>query len=219
MPAANRPDLNRLLAAGASTMGIPLVPSQIGQFLRYLAILKEWNRRMNLTTITSDEEIIEKHFLDSLAGLKAIDRPEGKTVLDLGTGAGFPGLPLKIAAPGLRLTLVEPSQKKVAFLHHLCGLLGLTGVTLLNERVEALLKTRIRYDVIVSRALARPQAVLRKASGLLRPSGRLVLYLGRAPRGKDALESADWEETLPYSLPFSKIHRRLEVFRPAPNKA
>ncbi|MBI3610756.1 MAG: 16S rRNA (guanine(527)-N(7))-methyltransferase RsmG [Nitrospirae bacterium] len=210
------PDLlgaKNLLEAGARSLDCLLTDHQINQFLNYLADLKEWNRRINLTSITTNEEIVEKHFLDSLAGLQAIKKHTGRTMLDIGAGAGFPGLPLKISFPEIRLTLVESSQKKAAFLHHLVGKLKLSETTVLNRRAETLLDGTDRYGWIVVRAFAKTDVVLTRALPLLSPDGRLILYQSRLQTTMPIREMKGWEETIRYMLPFSKIERRLEIFR------
>ena len=210
MPRMNRSDLAVLLSTGAKALDIPLSDFQINQFVSYLEDLKEWNRRVNLTAIIANEEIIEKHFLDSLAGLKAIEKHPGQTLLDIGTGAGFPGVPLKIAFPTLRLCLIESSQKKAAFLHHLSGKLKLSEVSILNQRIESLLDLDRSYDLIVIRAFAKIQIALARALPLLAPRGKLILYQGR--RQSQIHDMKGCEATIPYELPFSKIRRSLEIF-------
>jgi len=214
MPRQNLSDLAAVLSTGAKALDISLSDHQINQFLNYLEDLKEWNRRINLTAIIADKEIIEKHFLDSLAGLRAIEKRPGQTLLDIGTGAGFPGVPLKIAFPSLRLSLVESSQKKAAFLHHIAGKLKLSEVTVLNQRIESLSAIDHPYDLIVIRAFAKIQIALARALPLLAPRGKLILYQSRMQSQPHHMK--EWEATIPYELPFSKIHRSLEIFSPLP---
>ena len=115
-----REDLQRTLLQH----GFPLEPTQLDQFVTYWRELKRWNSRMNLTSIRTDREIIIKHFLDSLSVLQYFDIKPGDSVIDIGTGAGFPGLPIKIYIPDIKLVLVEPSLKKVSFLRFLISQLG-----------------------------------------------------------------------------------------------
>jgi 16S rRNA (guanine527-N7)-methyltransferase len=137
--------------------GIPLSEQQIRVFGRYEEALREGNRRVNLTAITSREEIRLKHFLDSLSCLGIMQPKAGMRVIDVGTGAGFPGIPVKIGAPGIRLTLVESTGKKADFCRRLIELLQLRDVTVLQARAEDVGQDpahRERYDWALARAVA-----------------------------------------------------------------
>jgi 16S rRNA (guanine527-N7)-methyltransferase len=151
------------------------------QFLTYLRELQHWNRTIGLTSITDDTGIIRKHFLGSLDFLHAFSPRPGLPLLDVGTGAGFPGLPLKLWHPELAVDLVESSQRKSVFLRHLCRVLGLADVRCLITRVEILAQDeamRERYAVIVSRGVGRLRHWLPAALTLLQVGGRLILAKG-----------------------------------------
>jgi 16S rRNA (guanine527-N7)-methyltransferase len=151
------------------------------QFLTYLRELQHWNRTLNLTSITDDAGIIRKHFLGSLDFLHAFVPRPGLPLLDIGTGAGFPGLPLKLWHPELAVDLVESLQRKSVFLQHLCRILGLGDVRCLMTRVEVLAQDAAmhgRYAVIVSRGVGGLQRWLPAALTLLQVGGRLVLEKG-----------------------------------------
>ena len=202
----------RLLIEGGETLGFNLKEQEIQQVLTYMDALRRWNRAMNLTSLTTRSSIIERHFLDSLMGIHVIHPFPGMKLADLGTGAGFPGIPIKINRPEIDLTLVESSGKKTAFLHHVCGLLNLKGVTVLSTRIEDLHRVREhlgRYDVIVSRAAARPPMTLKMSAPLLASGGRLVLYLTTV--SADTLGQPEgWKATrLDYRLPFTGAKRTL----------
>lgn len=145
--------------AGAVRLGIALQRGQVERFERYGRELLAWNQRLNLTAITAWDEIITKHFLDSLTVALALPKPvgPGTGILDVGAGAGFPGIPLKIAFPEIRLALLESAKKKAAFLEQVTQALGLKGVTVIAERAEEAARMpehREAYQVVVARALA-----------------------------------------------------------------
>jgi 16S rRNA (guanine527-N7)-methyltransferase len=159
----------------------PLDAPRHQQFLIYLRELQHWNRTISLTSIIDDAGVIGKHFLGSLDFLQAFSpRPE-LPLLDVGTGAGFPGLPLKLWHPELVVDLVESSQRKSVFLRHLCRVLGLGDVRCLITRVETLAQDEAmhgRYAVVVSRGVGRLRHWLPAALTLLQVGGRLILTKG-----------------------------------------
>jgi 16S rRNA (guanine527-N7)-methyltransferase len=164
-----------------SAVDRPLDTSRRHQFHTYMRELQHWNRTLNLTSISDDAGIIRKHFLGSLDFLHAFAPRAGLPLLDVGTGAGFPGLPLKLWYPELAVDLVESSQRKSVFLQHLCRVLGLADVRCLSTRVEMLAQDetrRERYAVIVSRGVGGLRRWLPAALTLLQVGGRLVLEKG-----------------------------------------
>ena len=167
------------LIAGAARLGLRLDEAQLAQFRCYYRDLVEWNSRINLTGISGCRDVQSKHFLDSLSVLQAIpeDVLDGGALADAGSGAGFPGLPLKIASPGLRVSLVESIGKKAAFLRHAAGSLGLDGVNVLAERSETLAHRpclREAFDVVTGRAVAEMDTLAELALPLCRVGGRVI---------------------------------------------
>lgn len=171
-----------LLEAGAEEWGLILTPDQVEAFELYYRQLVVWNERANLTAITDYEEVQIRHFLDSLSCLQVLTdlSPEARCI-DIGAGAGFPGLPLKIIRTQLRLTLLESTGKKVSFLEHMVRKLGLQGVELIKGRAEELGRRpdrRESYDVALARAVAQLPVLLEYALPLLKLGGVFVAQKG-----------------------------------------
>ena len=161
-----------------SSLGITISEEQINQFKKYLSLLQEWNEKMNLTAIVDEEEAIEKHFYDSLYSLKEYDYDD-QSLLDLGSGAGFPGIPLKIVFPNLYVTLLEPTTKRVTFLNEVIKELGLKGIVTVNKRAEDYVKdVREYYDIVTARAVANMQVLMELAIPLLRVGGTFIALKG-----------------------------------------
>ncbi len=167
----------------ASALGLSLTPEQEAQFDLYARELAVWNEKVNLTAITEFDAVRVRHFLDSLTILKAVPMTSGLRVIDVGTGAGFPGLPLRMVCPDIHLTLLEATGKKIAFLQHMINLLQLTGVTTLNARAEDAAHDehqRAAYDVVLARAVARLPSLLEYLLPFAKIGGLCVAMKGRS---------------------------------------
>jgi 16S rRNA (guanine527-N7)-methyltransferase len=157
---------------------IQLTDRQLAQFQQLYDEMLAYNSHTNLTSITKETDVIVKHFIDSYWLLKAHPFPKHATVLDVGTGPGYPGLPLKLIEPTLKLTLLDSHQKKIQYLMHVSKVLSLKGIDFANERAEDhALKNLNHYDIIVSRATANMTTLLELCIPMLRDKGLLYLYV------------------------------------------
>ena len=177
--------LPSLIHECSTNIGIALRSEQIRLFIEYLRQLQTWNQSFNLTTIASDEEIVVKHFVDSFAALNATEIGSGSRLLDVGTGAGFPGIPLNIVRPDLNITLVEPARKKTSFLRFIVGLLHLENVEVVDGKLDLVLDNRLAigsYDFITTRAL-KSDLIMDAGVQLLRSGGRAIFYSSQQING------------------------------------
>lgn len=160
-------------------ISISLTDKQLEQFRVYYEMLVEKNKVMNLTGITEWEEVLEKHFLDSISLIRAIDLNDELKVMDMGTGAGFPGIPLKIAFPKLKVTLADSLNKRVLFLQEVIDELGLEGIEAIHGRAEDLAKDkyyRQQYDLSVSRAVANLSTLSEYCLPFVKIGGQFISY-------------------------------------------
>lgn len=163
----------------ASMLGISLTQKQLDQFKAYYEMLIEKNKVMNLTAITEWEEVIDKHFIDSISLVKAADLSGEKRILDLGCGAGFPGIPLKIAFPNLKITLLDSLNKRINFLKDVIAELGLEEVEALHGRAEDYARKpeyRERFDYCVSRAVANLTSLSEYCIPYVKEDGYFISY-------------------------------------------
>jgi len=184
-------------------LGFQLTDNQIEKFLIYLSELKKWNKKINLTAVRDDKLIIVRLFLESLTFAYGFPSPlpptqggrvgEGlQRILDIGTGAGIPGIPLKIIYPEISFTLVDSSKKKVAFLKHICRQINLTDIECIAERIEDIAeKYRGCYDVVLSKGVAEMDILLKASFQILKPNGLFITQKGEDLESK--LKGADVE--------------------------
>lgn len=188
-------NIELLLKEALDRLGLDIKSKQIGKFDVYLMLLKEWNKKFNLTAITDDDEIIIKHFADSLACLLGIPESlcfKGCTLMDVGSGAGFPGIPLKLYNPNFKLALLEASRKKANFLKNVCCDLNLEAVEILTGRAEEYGRDpghREKYDLVVGRAVAKLSVLVEYALPFLKREGVFVAQKG--PEVTDELKEAN----------------------------
>lgn len=219
--------LEQTLRDGLAELSLPCEAEAIARFRIYYDALEEKNKVMNLTAISGEDESARKHFLDSVAPLLYFDMA-GKSVIDVGTGAGFPGLPLKILQPQLRLTLLDSLQKRIGFLTEVCDSLGLTDVECVHARAEECGTRREQYDFAVSRAVARLNMLCELCLPYVKVGGAFIALKG--PAVTEELKEADRaiallggtvEQVCDYAVPGEELHHNIVIIRksaPTPKK-
>jgi 16S rRNA (guanine527-N7)-methyltransferase len=202
------------LRRGLLALGVASSDDQVARLERHLALLEKWNRVYNLTAIREPERMVTHHLLDSLSILPHV---RGPNVLDVGSGAGLPGIPLAIAAPGLAVTLLDSNYKKVAFLQQAVAELHLANVTVVAARVESW-ATDARFETIVSRAFADLGEFVGAAARLLAPGGTIAAMKGVHPHDEIERLPAGFRvrEVLKLDVPLLDAERHLVLVEPTP---
>ncbi|MBN1664537.1 MAG: 16S rRNA (guanine(527)-N(7))-methyltransferase RsmG [Deltaproteobacteria bacterium] len=211
-----------ILLSAATELGISLSDEDLNLFNIYYEELLKWNEKINLVSVKSPQDIWIKHFIDSLTALPCIAAPEGK-LLDIGSGAGFPGIPLKIILKSLNVYLLDSSRKRASFLKHVCRCLKLDGIHVVNSRVEELVKNHHylnTFDGVISRAAFKLPELLSMSAPFLTGGGTLI-----AMKGKDiAHELTESREAAKTSgmifsglhdlkLPVTKDNRKIVIYK------
>lgn len=204
-------------------LNIELSEKQIDQFLRYFELLVEWNEKINLTAITEYDDVMKKHFVDSVSLIKAIDLSKPLSVIDVGTGAGFPGLALKIAFPNLQVTLLDSLNKRINFLNEVISELEIDGVTTVHGRAEDFAKPdklREKFDLCVSRAVANLSTLSEYCLPFVKKDGLFISYKSEKITEEYAnaekaisILGGKVEDQIEFNLPNSEIFRNLFMIK------
>ncbi|GEQ06302.1 MULTISPECIES: 16S rRNA (guanine(527)-N(7))-methyltransferase RsmG [Staphylococcus] len=203
-----------------STHGIELSEQQQQQFQTYYQMLVEWNEKMNLTSITEEHEVYLKHFYDSIAPSFYADFSQSMSLCDVGAGAGFPSIPLKIIFPNLKVTIVDSLNKRIQFLNQLADALGLQDVSFVHDRAETFGKGVYResYDIVTARAVARLSVLSELCIPLVKKGGQFIAL--KSAKGDEELEEAAFGigvfggkviDTISYELPEDAGDRQMMI--------
>lgn len=203
-----------------STHGIELSNEQRQQFQTYYQMLVEWNEKMNLTSITEEHEVYLKHFYDSIAPSFYTDLTQPLTICDIGAGAGFPSIPLKIIFPNLHVTIVDSLNKRIHFLNQLAEGLGLENVSFVHDRAETYGKGAYResYDIVTARAVARLSVLSELCLPLVKKGGQFIAL--KSSKGEEELAEAGFgigvfggkvQDTISYELPEDAGERQMII--------
>lgn len=214
-------ELISLLTEGAGEYGLTLEISQVNAFLKYMDMLKDWNKKINLTAIEEDRDIIIKHFLDSVSIIPYIDN-NIKNLIDIGTGAGFPGIPVKICKGEVEVTLLDSLDKRIKFLNEVINILELPGISAVHGRAEDFgrdLQYREKFDCAVARAVANLPVLLEYCLPFVKTGGLFLAMKGSNIEEVDISSKAlntlggEIENIYTLTLPFSDIKRNIITVR------
>jgi 16S rRNA (guanine527-N7)-methyltransferase len=203
---------------GAKKFGFSFDESLLEKFHLYYKELTFWNRSVNLTGLHTEQEQAVLLFSDSLAGSLAFPESSSLSIVDIGAGAGFPGIPLKLAFPSLKATLMEPRGNKTAFLHTVIGKLELTGISVLQKRLEAcrsFIDEEDKWDMAISKAVSL-EAILPHVKNILKQNGKLVIFRSSNIDKSENLQGMMIDQEIPYELPYEFGTRVLSVLKHVP---
>lgn len=212
-------EIKQQLIEGAKVLNVEITDKQADQLIKYKELLVEWNEKMNLTAITEDFEVITKHFLDCLTVQSSIDLTQVKTLVDVGTGAGFPGLVLKIAFPNVKITLIDSLNKRLKFLQEVIDTLGLKDIECVHGRAEDLGKNKLyreQFEVCASRAVANLAVLSEYTLPFVKKGGYLIALKGQKldeelTQGQKAVEilGGEIDAVFDVVVPYTDLNHRI----------
>ncbi|HYA89098.1 MAG TPA: 16S rRNA (guanine(527)-N(7))-methyltransferase RsmG [Nitrospirota bacterium] len=206
-----------LLTLGASELGFALSAEQTNSIFIYLTELKKWNQKINLTAIRDERDVLIKHVLDSLSFMMVLTPSPGLKLLDMGSGAGFPAIPIKLIQPDIEVTMVESVRKKASFLRHIIRTLKLTGIEVQDKRTQDIPDSfRNIYDVVTARAFADINMAIKSGQPFLKHGGTMVLSRGPEESidvKKLAMYGIELEKRIDVTLPFSDYKRAIWLLK------
>ena len=221
--------MSQIFEEKLNAIGVTLNETQKEQFVKFYELLVEWNKVMNLTGITEYEEVNEKHFVDSLSIVKAIDMNKVESLIDIGTGAGFPGIPLKIAFPHIKVVLLDSLNKRINFLNTVIRELGLENIETIHGRAEDFAKQseyREQFDLCVSRAVANLATLSEYCIPYVKKDGMFVPYKSgeideEVEQSKKAIHvlGGKLQDVIKFQLPGTEIGRSFVVINKVQNTA
>ena len=204
----------RTIAAGLERLAVPAPPGAIDQLCGYLEALSDWNRAYNLTAVRDIDQMVVRHVLDSAAVAPLVT---GETVLDVGSGAGLPGLVLAVLQPQRQFTLLDSNGKKVRFIRHALRTLALTNAQAVQARLEQY--TGGPFDTVIARAFAEPEVLLAGVRTLCRPGGRVLAMQGRRPDNGPSADGFESESCVALDVPGLDAERHVLIYRRWPESS
>ncbi len=203
---------------GARKLGFSFEEDILEKFFLYNQELSFWNRSVNLTGLKTEQEQAVLLFADSLAGSLVFPKDTSLSLIDIGTGGGFPGIPLKLAFPALQVTLMEPRGNKMAFLHTVIGKLELKGISVLQKRLEAcrsFINEDEKWDIAISKAVSL-EVILPYVKYILKKDGKLIIFRSSEINNHGNIKGMTIEQEIPYELPYEFGKRVVSVLKHVP---
>lgn len=216
-----------LMKTASKDAGLEFTEVQYEQFIKYMRLLQEWNEKINLTAITEDEDVIKKHFIDCIKAFKSEPIKNAKTIIDVGTGAGFPGLPIAIINPNVEVTLLDSLNKRINFLQEVANELNLQGIEFIHGRAEDFGKNeeyREKFDVATARAVAGLPILMEFCVPFVKVGGYFICLKGpnanlELEESKVAMEvlGIEFVEKIDIKLPDLELNHNILVFKKIKN--